>query len=380
MLKMTTDNGFKLNRAICLTLIIVLILGLFSGFTNISFAENDNPVDEPDPIEETEYKILLNSMGGAVPFYSIKVTSGGAFGELPVPSRENYTFKGWYTGPYDGVEVKEGDPVEEKVPRYLYARWIGNEVTLTLDPAKAKLDQTEYIVNYGGFYDVLPTPTRKGLVFMGWYTSKIGGKQVNAYDQVTLTNDITLYAKWAPTWYLQTDKKWSRKWYRVRRENSTIGSAGCGPTTMAMVVSSLKNTNVTPVTACKWSRKKGYKAYLSGTKDGFFKSYGKKYGIKVKRTNGGNLRYAKKKTANKYHKQAKKAVQNGNWVIVLAGKGNWTRGSGHFILWYKTEGDYAYIRDSNSTKAGRAKAKVSTLQKQAKRYWIITVPKDKKVS
>lgn len=340
------------------------------------FANSDN--DGAGDI--VEYKITLNSMGGSVSPLSITVVSGDAFGDLPVPVKENCDFKGWYTDPYEGEEITSGAIVMPPVPETLYARWANREFKVTLDPARADLEQTEYTAVYGSDFSFLPLPERKGLVFMGWYTKKSGGKRVNSYSKVNLTGDITLYAKWAPVWYLQTDKKWSKRWYRVRRENSTIGNAGCGPTTMAMVVASLKNTKVTPVNACKWSKKKRYKAYLSGTKDGFFKAYGKKYKIKVKQTSYGDLRYTKKKKAKKYHNQAKKAVKNGNWVIVLAGKGKWTRGSGHFILWYKTEGEYAMIRDSNSKNSGRAKAKVSTLQKQVKRYWIITVPKDKKVN
>lgn len=363
----------------CIILVIVLCAGFAPPYNDFAYAETID-AEAVDDGKVKEYKIELDGMGVSVFPDTITVTVGGIYSQLPKLQKENHDFLGWFTGPYGGDEIREGDVVEEPVPKKLYARWKGAEVTITLDPCRGELSETEIKVNYGESYYALPNPYRSGLEFMGWYTAKSGGKLFNPYDGVSLTSDIKLYAKWAPVWYLQTDKKWRKKWYRVSRENSTIGSAGCGPTTMAMVVASLKSNNVTPVTACKWSRKKGYKAYMSGTKDGFFKSYGKKYGIKVSRKYYGDLRYTKKKKAKKYHTSAKNAVKNGNWVVVLAGRGKWTKGSGHFILWYKTEGGYAYIRDSNSTKSGRAKAKVSTLQKQAKRYWVISVPENKKVN
>lgn len=398
-MKLKGDSFFmciKNSRLVCILIIFLLCTGLFSTQIEMAYADSveqkplaeesitylsEEPSEEPKEEEDPKtFEVKLNGMGVYVPISYINVTVGGIYSDLPELTRDNYSFLGWFTDPYGGEKIENGDAVEELVPYTLYAHWIGNEYTVYLDPSKGTISQNQIKVNYGNDYSMLPKPSRKGLEFMGWYTAKSGGKLVNLYDTVKLTNDTTLYAKWAPKWYLQTDKKWKNKWYRVRRESSTIGNAGCGPTTMAMVVASLKNEKVTPVTACKWSRSKGYKAYLSGTKDGFFKKYGKKYGITVKQTYYGDLRYTKKSRAKKYHNAAKNAVKKGNWVIVLAGKGNWTRGSGHFILWYKTEGDYAYIRDSNSTSSKRAKAKVSTLQKQAKRYWIISVPSSKKVN
>lgn len=399
MLKIITDSSVKQNKFIFLLLILSLCISIIPVSADSAYAESDPTVaaqgtgrdfsedkdgtdmDDDGDIDdsEPEYIITLNPMKGTVSKTTITVTAGGIYKNLPTPTRKNYVFKGWYTKKTNGTLVTNDD-VASPTPTVLYARWEGKAYTVTLDPQRGTLKTKSYKVNYGNKYSVLPVIKRKGLVFMGWYTKKIGGTKVAATDTVKMTKNRKLYAKWAPTWYLQYDKKWAKKWYRVKKEASTIGNAGCGPSTMSMVISSLKNTKVTPAVACKWSRSKGYKAYLSGTKDGYFKAHGRKYGIKVKQIYYGDLRYTKKSKANKYHNQAKKAVKNGNWVIVLAGHGKWTKGSGHFILWYKTEGSYAYIRDANSTASGRAKAKVSTLLKQSKRYWIVNVPKSKKVN
>jgi len=333
-----------------------------------------------DPAPPKEYTIIFNGMGTKVSPPVLTVSEGSAYGELPVPVKEFYEFKGWFTDPIGGTEIKADSIVKDPVSKYLYARWEGCEITLTLDPARANLSSNKCVVNYGGDFSTLPIPTRKGLIFMGWYTKKTSGTRINPSDKVSTKDDINLYAKWAPVWYLQKDKRWGKKWYRVRKEKSTVGNAGCGPSAMAMVVSSLKNAKVTPDNACKWSKNKKYKAYLSGTKDEFFKAYGKKYGICVNKIGTYDLRHTKKSKSAAYHKKAKSEVSKGNWVIALVGKGKWTGGSGHFILWYKNEGDYALIRDPNSKNKDRAKAKISTLQKQVKRYWIINVPDDKKVN
>lgn len=52
------------------------------------------------------------------------------------------------------------------------------------------------VVENGMRYGALPTPSRDGYVFDGWYTEAFGGYRVNASDTVELTRDQTVYAHW----------------------------------------------------------------------------------------------------------------------------------------------------------------------------------------
>lgn len=47
-------------------------------------------------------------------------------------------------------------------------------------------------------YGTLPTPTRAGYTFDGWYTSASGGSKVTSSTTVTNGSDHTLYAHWTP--------------------------------------------------------------------------------------------------------------------------------------------------------------------------------------
>lgn len=51
-------------------------------------------------------------------------------------------------------------------------------------------------VKFNSSYGSLPTPTRNGHTFDGWYTSAIDGTKVTSSTKVTTTGDLTLYAHW----------------------------------------------------------------------------------------------------------------------------------------------------------------------------------------
>ena len=45
-------------------------------------------------------------------------------------------------------------------------------------------------------YGSLPTATRPGYIFDGWYTEVEGGEKITEEDEVLLTDNQTLYAHW----------------------------------------------------------------------------------------------------------------------------------------------------------------------------------------
>lgn len=173
-----------------------------------------------------------------------------------------------------------------------------------------------------------------------------------------------------PISYLQTDTRWKNHNYSAKGEKKTIGSSGCGPTSAAMVIATLKDKNVTPVTTAEWSMAHGYKALNQGTFYSYFVPQFKQYGIVCKQLNQSNL-YGK--TSSTAHTEALNALKNGDWVIACMGKGNWTT-SGHFIVLYGYENGYVYINDPASTGSARVKNTWALFSKQVKYMWTITVP------
>lgn len=183
--------------------------------------------------------------------------------------------------------------------------------------------------------------------------------------------------KTEPIKYMQTDSKWANISYSAPGESTTIGKAGCGPTCMAMVIASIKDSKITPKETAAWSLKNGYKAKNQGTYYTYFAPQGKVYGINCGQLNGANIQGLSASSAKSFHDLALAEIKNGNLVICCMGKGNWTS-SGHFILWYGINGDKVLIHDPNSTAAVRVKADLSLLQKQVKYYFPVKVPQELK--
>jgi uncharacterized repeat protein (TIGR02543 family) len=141
-----------------------------------------------------QYTITFDVQGGSENFVNKKVAYSTKYGDLPTPTRPGYDFVGWYTRPNDGLIVTK-DTVFENYwsDRTLYAHWKGAAHTVTLDPDGGTAPQS-VTVYYEETYKALPTPTRAGYTFLGWFTK--AGKQVNPSDTVTTFTDETLTARW----------------------------------------------------------------------------------------------------------------------------------------------------------------------------------------
>nr|WP_302599806.1 pectinesterase family protein [uncultured Cellulosilyticum sp.] len=70
------------------------------------------------------------------------------------------------------------------------------ECTVVLDYQGGNVVQNGIRVTVGGYYENLPTPTRQGYRFLGWFTAPTGGNLVTTSTNVTDGTDHVLYARW----------------------------------------------------------------------------------------------------------------------------------------------------------------------------------------
>ena len=116
-------------------------------------------------------------------------------------SRTGYTFTGWNTKA-DGSGTTYTDKQEvtsltaaDGATITLYAQWKINSYTLTYDPNGGSVTPTSKTLTYGSQYGALPTPSRTGYTFTGWFTAASGGSKVGTATTMGAGN-TTVYAHW----------------------------------------------------------------------------------------------------------------------------------------------------------------------------------------
>lgn len=178
----------------------------------------------------------------------------------------------------------------------------------------------------------------------------------------------SVYNSYIPL-FLQYDDRWGT----ISYGNGTIASSGCGPTSMAMVLTGLdakssdldKNGDdiIDPSETCAWSLSHGYRTPNQGTSWDFFPSICKAVGFKLRD-------YSKSQYQTVYEE-----LQRGVPVIASMTPGHFTS-AGHFIvLTGLDDNGKVLVNDPNS--ASRSKLSYdfqSIIVEEAAHFWAIENP------
>ena len=151
-----------------------------------------------------------------------------------------------------------------------------------------------------------------------------------AYEGAEKTPDIQLGEYAGLTYYSQLDNRWRYNMYSsVRDASQTIGTSGCGPTSSAMVVSSIKG-NITPDSMANLYVNYGYRSANQGTYWSAFKWTADVFDI------GYSECYKLDDAVAK--------LKDNHYIIASCNQGLFTYG-GHFIVLTGVEGDYIKVYD-----------------------------------
>jgi len=137
-----------------------------------------------------------------------------------------------------------------------------------------------------------------------------------ASDGVDYTNVRFTDGATEVVYFNQLDSRWKNLPYGP---SDTIGSSGCGPTSLAIAVSSLTSQTIDPVQMCNWAYQNGYLCVGSGSYHSLIPEGAKHFGLTVD--------YAKPSEPQKIVD----ALASGKLVIGIFGPGHFTT-SGHFMV------------------------------------------------
>ena len=111
-----------------------------------------------------------------------------------VPVKTGYTFKGWFTAKTGGSLYST---VTITSSTTFYAQFAANKYTVTWDLGIGQSETTEQ--TYGEKLLLPKDPERKNAEFLGWFTEKDGGTEVDSNTIYTTDGEITYYAHWEIT-------------------------------------------------------------------------------------------------------------------------------------------------------------------------------------
>ena len=123
-----------------------------------------------------------------------------------IPTRTGYTFMGWSTNRNDASGYSSFKPLNDRFGEKsminsineinLYATWEANQYAVTFEATGGSVSPSTMTVTYDSSYGTLPTPTRTGYTFNGWFTAQSGGIQITDTTRVKTALNHSLYAQW----------------------------------------------------------------------------------------------------------------------------------------------------------------------------------------
>ena len=142
-------------------------------------------------------------------------------------------------------------------------------------------------------------------------------------------------------YYSQKDSRWADKNFCYRTRNkSTVSRSGCGITSMAMILATFNNPNITPLGTMKEAKNGNFCGNdKNGTDYGYFKYSAQRH----------QLSYSEVSVSYSGVKRIQKALRNKSLVLAnVQPNSPFPNSSGHYVVIYKIDdNDRVYVADPN---------------------------------
>ena len=149
-------------------------------------------------VEAGKKYIYLDPGDGSCDVVRVEVTNNKV-PTLPTPTKDGSKFQGWSSSDSNFNEVRAGNDYNNI--QILYAFYQG---AIALDGNGGTVNGDTLVAYTNGQIPNLPSASRDGYIFMGWWTSPSGGKKINSGDWDTSLAGQTVYARWGTRTYTST--------------------------------------------------------------------------------------------------------------------------------------------------------------------------------
>lgn len=190
----------------------------------------------------------------------------------------------------------------------------------------------------------------------GLFQNLDGWEGIPSLGDVRFTDGVT-----EVVYYNQLDERYAGEPYGTDH----IGGYGCGPTAMAIVVSSLAGEQVDPVQMAEWSYQNGYWCKGSGSYHALIPAAAENWGLAVEGCSASEPQ------------RILDALAEGKLVVAIMSKGHFTK-SGHFIVLRGVQDGRILVADPASYNRSGQQWELSIILKEASRgaaaggpFWII---------
>ena len=140
--------------------------------------------------------ITFNPNGGTTSLPSRNITPGSQIGTLPTAARAGSAFLGWFiASPASGdTQIFSNTIFHQSTTAFARWRQMINYDIITLNPTGGSVTPWQLVVENGRPIGPLPTPTRSGHSFVGWFTTISGSTQV--LPNTVVQGSKTIFARW----------------------------------------------------------------------------------------------------------------------------------------------------------------------------------------
>lgn len=267
--------------------------------------------------------------------------------------------------------VKETVPVMKQTVEYTLA------LLLSSQPVSGSGYEYKYVTSQSTFELVLKVlkvmdegvSALKDAFFslFSWKDFVTGGGEDTYVSNIDASGDIFTYDTVGKgvkkvVYFNQTEEPWGSMPYGT----GTIGAAGCGPTSMSIVISTLTGKIVNPQTTCAFSMNNGEYVPGAGTAHSFIGNAASNWGLTCERVGKDRMDYVVQ------------SLKEGKMVVEICEAYTITgSGSGHFIvLTGVTRDGYITIADCASRERSTKAYSVDTIKSygrdlSAGAFWII---------